>query len=76
METEEQLQQEEKVKQKFEMSYRAQGVSHGLYGENSSSNINILHVLHICQYGHSKYPFTMTVYSVGLSGLCSNYSLL
>ena len=46
MEIEEQLQQEEKVKQKFsqyKMSYRAR-VSHGLYGENSSSNINILHI--------------------------------
>ena len=67
METEDQLQQKEKEKQKvsrYEVSYR--GVSQGLEklyipGSDGESR-NILHVLCICEYGHSQYPFTMTVY--------------
>ena len=67
METEDQLQQIEKVKQKvsrYKVSYR--GVSQGLQklyipGSDGESR-NILHVLRIREYGHSQYPFTMTLY--------------
>ena len=67
METEDQLQQKEQEKQKvsrYIVSYR--GVSQGLEklyipGSDGESR-NILHVLRIREYGHSQYPFTMTVY--------------
>ena len=67
IEHEDQLQQKEKEKQKvsrYKVLYR--GVSQGLQklyipGSNGKSR-NILHVLRIREYGHSQYPFTMTLY--------------
>ena len=67
METEDQLQQKEQEKQKvsrYIVAYR--GVSQGLQklyipGSDGESR-NILHVLCIREYGHSQYPFTMTLY--------------
>ena len=66
METEDQLKQKEKEKQKvsrYKVSYR--GVSQGLQklyipGSDGESR-NILYVLRIREYGHSQYPFTMTL---------------
>ena len=64
METEDKLEKPSGVS-RYKVSYR--GVIQGLQklyipGSDDEESRNILHVLRICEYGHSQYLFTMTLY--------------